>query len=697
MINLRNVTFEYGLQGSGVRALDNVTLNIAQGEFVAIVGASGSGKTTLMNVIGLMATPTSGEVAIAGVDATSLSADELAAVRNKKLGFIFQHFNLLARLSVLENVMLPAHYVEGPSASIGNYEQRALSLLAEFGLENHVGKAPALLSGGQKQRVAICRSLVLDPDVLLADEPTGALDSVNSAHVLDLLENLNTRGRTIVVITHDAKVAARAKSISDGQIISDVRNPEGKSKEKIQSTTGFDRPEDVWPKTSQPAYLSEVHLQDSVDKRKFFYFAETSFIAIKQAFANMSTHPVRSLLTVFGLAIGVSAIIFMLTLTSELRSAFKRFFDTKGGNSAWISVDGRESDRLGIARWQGLHIDSELPALTQFFAHYGQINPETGVESCQLRSRYQTGSGEIKGIDALSQFGDAEMKLAKGRFFKPSEVSESAISKVVILGKSAAESLFPFNTEAAAANEKYPIGEILSVEGDCPVALTLTVVGVLQEQDATFQNSLNASVWVPTRSLRSGGLSPYARRFVAVPNPGVSPIWLADSVKSYLTVLAQNKFPFRAMVPEKQIANINLMLSILGGLTVVVGGLCTLIGGIGVMNIMLVNIAERLREIGIRKAVGAKGFRIRNQFLVESTVLCSAAGIFGIAVGVLVSNLIMNVAAHFVPRYLDTKFVFDPLAVTIAIVSSVAAGFGFGLLPAKRAAAMDVVEALRQE
>jgi macrolide transport system ATP-binding/permease protein len=691
MINLRNVSFEYALATGGdespqgvFRALDGVDLSIGRGEFVAVVGASGSGKTTLMNVVGLMATPTSGEVDLAGVSTRGLDADHLAALRNRSLGFIFQHFNLLARLTALENVLLPAQYVEDGRVDLRELEVRARSLLVEFGLAGHEDKPPALLSGGQKQRVAICRALLLEPDVILADEPTGALDSANTARVLDLLEHLNARGKTIVIITHDPQVAARARRvvrIHDGRIVSDELTTRGRAEGEVEVN-------------ASSSSLSASSRPSS--SKRSWVAAALRFTAFRQAFANLAVNPVRSLLTVFGLAIGVSAIIIMLTLTGEASQAFRRFFDTKGGRSAWIGFDGREADRLGTGRWRGLHRDVEVPALSRFFARHGRIDPHTEESDCRFRSLMRTASGEVKGVSDLAQFRDAEMRLTKGRWFAPAEVAER-VEKVVILGSGAASALFPERSDAALGNPNFPLGEILSVRGGCPLDLTLTVVGVLEEQDSSFDDSINNAVWAPTLTLRRGGISSYTRSVVVVPREGVSPTWLAENVKTYLRAHTGDRYPFRAFIPEQQIARVNLMLNVLGALTVVVGGLCTIIGGIGVMNIMLVNIAERVREIGVRKALGAKGFRIRNQFIVESTTLCLAAGLVGVAAGVLVSNAAVFAAARLAPRYLEAGFAWDPVAVFVALASSVAAGFGFGMLPARRAAAMDVVEALRQE
>lgn len=223
MIELKNIYKIYGDGDGEIRALDGVSLTINKGEFVAIVGQSGSGKSTCMNIIGCLDVPTSGEYHLNGVDVSTMKDDELAAVRNKMIGFIFQQYNLIPKLSVLENVELPLIY-RGMSPK--ERHERALNALDRVGLKDRAKKMPSQLSGGQQQRVSIARALAGDPSLMLADEPTGALDSKTGKEVLEFLKKLNEQGNTIVMITHDNTIAAQAKRIvriQDGKIISDER------------------------------------------------------------------------------------------------------------------------------------------------------------------------------------------------------------------------------------------------------------------------------------------------------------------------------------------------------------------------------------------------------------------------------------------------------------------------------------------
>ena len=694
MIKLRNVNFEYTLKSAAgeqvFHALKNINLEIAQGEFVSIIGTSGSGKSTLMNVLGLMATPVvtpDSQVLVSSKETLLLDEDELSQMRNTHLGFVFQHFFLLPRLTVLENILLPVQYLDlalkEKMEETQGFKERAMSLLHEVGLFGQEHKFPATLSGGQKQRVAICRALILNPKIILADEPSGALDTVSTETILALLERLNSSGKTVIVITHDKKVAERSRRIvtlKDGEIVSDVMGS--------ASTKGL---------ASDQSLGAAPEKQQKEKKILLVRKTLEGLATTKQALANLFANPVRSLLTVFGLSIGVSSIIIMITLTSEAKEIFRRFFATAGSQSGYIMFDRRKADSLGSGRWRGLSVTRELPSINKYFEKYGTILAETEEEGCQVASQFSQATSTVKGVDSLKEFSVAEAKLTIGRYFSPSELSEGAASKVAILGKSAADKLFPKQVNAQNYQPNYPLGERVQIRGGCSISANLLVVGILDDLDATFDNSVNESLWVPTRTLLSSGSSNYARRFNVTSAAGVSPTWFTSNVEKFLSIQINDAYPLRSFVPEQQIAKVNMMINMLGALTIIVGALCTVIGGIGVMNIMLVNIAERIREIGIRKAIGAQRVKIRNQFVFESSVLCLMGGLLGLVIGLVVCNLAIYVAAQFIPKMIQYAFVFNVTAVAIALATSVAAGFGFGLLPARRAAKMDVVESLRSE
>jgi putative ABC transport system ATP-binding protein len=226
VIQLSEIYKIYGSDNTEVRALNGVNLVVDSGEYCSIMGASGSGKSTMMNVIGCLDRPSSGRYQLDGIDVAELNEKDLATVRNRKLGFVFQQFHLLPQLSALENVMLPMVYA---GVSSGERRQRALDALGRVGLGNRVNNRPNQLSGGQQQRVAIARAIVNRPIVLLADEPTGALDTKTTQEVLDIFEELNQSGMTVVMVTHEPEVARRTHRVvwfRDGQVLHDRLHPE---------------------------------------------------------------------------------------------------------------------------------------------------------------------------------------------------------------------------------------------------------------------------------------------------------------------------------------------------------------------------------------------------------------------------------------------------------------------------------------
>ena len=224
LIRTRDLVKVYQMGGTKIRALDGVSLQVDEGEFVALMGPSGSGKSTFMNVLGCLDRPTSGEYLLGGERVSEMTGDQLAAVRNRRIGFVFQHFNLLARTPAIENVELPLVYAGMPKKQ---RQEKARSMLERVGLGERAGHPPAQLSGGQQQRVAIARALVTEPLLIFADEPTGALDSRTSQEVMALFQQLNRQGMTVVLVTHEPEVARHARRIlrfRDGRIVSDEAN-----------------------------------------------------------------------------------------------------------------------------------------------------------------------------------------------------------------------------------------------------------------------------------------------------------------------------------------------------------------------------------------------------------------------------------------------------------------------------------------
>lgn len=681
LFQLNEVSYTYtAVHTPSYKALKSVNLQIGRGEFVAIIGPSGSGKSTLMHLLGIMADPSEGQLLIHGQDIALLSTNQKAELRNRSIGFLFQQFFLLPQLSVLENILLPGEY---GAAAQGEDElrARAFQLIQRFGLSGQEDKKPANLSGGQRQRVALCRALIMNPDILMCDEPTGALDSATAQEVLNTLAELHREGRTIIVITHDPEVAQKAGRIIrivDGKIISDdVNDP---TEMQLIRATSASTPTRATPSaTNKRGIISRIN-------RGLRYM----FVPTLQA---LRSQKLRTALTMTGLLLGVASVFIMLTLTGRVSSIFEEFFATQGSRKAFVSFDGRMADRTGAPRWRGLNINNDLPRLNAQLSTYGRLDANIDASGCKVIAGSANIEGSLVGVNSLLEARENDLRVAHGRLPMPNEFDRRMVARVALLGSDAAVKLFPAKNDSTSVS---PVGQHLIIRG-CEFEGILTVIGVLQPIDSLFDNGINSSIYVPSQTLVAGGASVYKSRFTAVPHDGVSPTWFAKHVIGKLTVHTGNQFPFRYFAAEQELEKFNLMMGILTGLTLVIGALCTIIGGIGVMNIMLVSVHERIQEIGIRKAVGAKNAHIRRQFLLESTGLCLLSGALGLLVGLAVSIAAFAIARMFLPRVENLSYQLDLTAVITSLAVSLGAGLLFGTWPARRAAALDVVDALKQE
>ncbi len=681
LFQLSEVSYTYtAVNTPPFRALKKLNLEISRGEFVAIIGPSGSGKSTLMHLLGVMADPTEGELRIRGKSISTLSTNEKAVLRNDFIGFLFQQFFLLPQLSVIDNILLPTEYQSQPETT-EELRTKAQKLIERFGLKGQEHKKPANLSGGQRQRVALCRALIMNPDVLLCDEPTGALDSSTAQEVLNTLAELHANGRTIIVITHDPEVARRAQRIIrivDGQIVSD--SPNGGA--SVQPQKEF-----VSVSTPNESKTTPFNVIQNI-MRVLKYM----FIPTLQA---LQTQKLRTALTMTGLLLGVSSVFIMLTLTGRVGTIFEDFFATQGSRKAFVSFDGRLADRTGAPRWRGLNIKSDLPKLNAQLQPLGRLDPNVDAGGCKIISSVANIQGSLSGVNSLQEARENDLRVQTGRLPMPHEFEHASTARIALLGSDAAIKLFPQRRGTSLPSDT-AIGQTIVVRG-CEFEGILRIVGILKPIDSLFDRGVNSTIYVPTQTLLAGGASIYKTHFTAVPAKDVSPTDFAKHVIGKLSLMTSDQFPFRYFAAERELEKFNLMLGILSGLTLVIGALCTLIGGIGVMNIMLVNVHERVQEIGIRKAVGARDSHIRGQFLLESTGLCLISGGLGLIVGLAVSAAAFMIARVFLPRVENLNFQLDFMAIGIALSVSLGAGLIFGTWPARRAAALDVVDALKQE
>lgn len=678
-IEIKDLSFRYGSGDNSFLALSDVNLTITPGEFVAITGPSGSGKSTLMNLLGTLATARDGHLAISGEQVGELDAEALAAHRNRSIGFVFQQFNLLPRLTVIENILLPVTYQSPPPTleEIDKLKARAKSLLQTLGIFDQANKLPALLSGGQKQRVAIARALLMDPEIILADEPTGALDSKTSQDVLNILFDLNQRGKTVLVITHDpevTKVCRRRIELRDGKIVTD----------EVQPGQKFDHP-----------ILGDSKLAKTTKSHPWLAKIQNHLGPLRDAWQALTSSRLRTALTSLGLIIGVSSIIIMMTLGTAAQKVILNIFNQAGADRIYVGLDYRKVRSGGFAGfWQGLDIDNDLPGIQSAFENYGRIIPLGNNSPQKFFAGGRQFDARVQPLYSLNEFFDEGLRLARGRLISPKEMHEGA--RVAIVGSDFADGMFPEQYTGRVTNPKFPIGEIVSIRGN--LFTHVTIVGVLKKRDTTFESrEANTDVFVPMTTFNQYTGNRFTTWLAVVPHEGVKHRWLADSVQNYLQLKTGNKYPFRASVPEEQISRIMLFITVFQGLTALIGGLCIIVGGIGIMNIMLVTITERVREIGLRKALGAPPRAITNQFLTECILLCTVSGLVGTGVGLVFCNLVGWLSHKALPDTIPAQFLFYLPGVALGLGTAILSGVAFGMMPALKASKLDPSEALRSE
>jgi macrolide transport system ATP-binding/permease protein len=642
ILELTDIQKHYKNGDTVVRALDGVSLTIKRGEFVAIMGQSGSGKSTLMNIVGCLDRPTSGSYRVLGKEAANLSADELAALRRETFGFVFQKYNLLATATAGENVEIPSVY-----AGLAKHKraERAVGLLRRLGLGDRTDHRPSELSGGQQQRVAIARALVNDPPVILADEPTGALDSRSGDEVLALLKQLHAEGRTIILITHAENVAQHASRIvriQDGRILEDSGAARGTAADSVA--------------------------QEDYDLSRGVTLAASVQEALVTAWRSLRVNIFRTVLTLLGIIIGVAAVVAMLAVGEGSRQKVLDRISSFGTNLMLIRPGAAGIRNAGdiatlvpedAAALKTLpNIEAALPERsTRTTVRFGSIDYQTSVQ----------GTGE--------DFPKArDWPVAEGQFFNADDMKQYAA--VVVLGRSVAKTLFP--------DDGSPIGKYVLMRN-----VPFLVIGVMTEKGASPNGSDQDDViFVPinTGLVRLFGRSYLSSITIKVKNTADLAA-TQESVEALLRARHKTEdFSVRNMASFLQAAmeTQDTFTLLLG----TVAAISLLVGGIGVMNIMLVSVVERTREIGIRMATGARMRDILLQFNIEAAVVCAAGGILGILVGV---------GAGLVLRYTGMSVIFSVTPAVLAFVCASATGLIFGYLPARKAAQLDPVIALASE
>ncbi len=639
LLHLDDVSRHYPGGEGVVKALNKASLTIHAGEFVAIMGQSGSGKTTLMNILGCLDRPSEGKYTVLGRNVADLDADELAALRRDTFGFVFQRYNLLATSTAVENVEIPAIYagMEKPERSV-----RAKKLLTQLGLGERAGHKPSQLSGGQQQRVAIARALMNDPPVILADEPTGALDSKSGQDVMALLKTLNDAGRTVILITHDEKVASHAKRvihILDGRIVDDGA-------------------ENMQPASTAPA----TH-----PVRKAAGFIAEMGEAAKTAMRALRANLFRTALTLLGIVIGVAAVVAMLAVGNGSKQDVLDRISSMGTNL--LSV------RPGLAGFRGA---GDIVTMVTGDADAIADLPNVEAVVPERSGRMTLRAGSIDYATSVQGTGPAfpsvqNWVVDKGNFFTQRDVDTRA--PVIVLGQTVLKTLFPYDDD--------PVGQYILV-GNIP----FQVIGTLQSKGAGFGGDQDDAAYVP---ITTGMTRLFGQNHLNGITIKITDLNMMDATQDAVTQLLIKRHRAEDFRVRNMASILETATSTQNTLTVLLGTIAAislLVGGIGVMNIMLVSVTERTREIGIRMATGARARDIMLQFNTESLVVCLIGGLMGIAVGVGAAQ----VAALFYVNVL-----LSPGPAILAFTCAVATGLLFGWLPARKAAALDPVVALSSE
>jgi len=645
IIEIENINKYFGEGENRVHVLKNISFEIKKGEFIAIIGQSGSGKSTLMNILGCLDRVTDGSYKIDGREISRFSKDELSELRQQKFGFIFQRYNLISTLTALENVALPAIYA-GLSEKERN--SRAEELLVKLGLGDKIKNKPNQLSGGQQQRVSIARALMNGGEIILADEPTGALDSKSGERVMKILTALHKEGHTIILVTHDKNIANYANriiEIKDGEIYND----------------------------SVKKFETEV-IKDSVKKinqvKKNLFYSKAQFLeSLKMATNAIITHKMRSLLTMLGIIIGIASIICVVALGNGSQQKILSDINSLGTNTLDI-FNGRGRGDRNANKKRNLTIKDADFLRKQFYTE--SVTPNVnGSGTLTYGNKSYTAS--LRGVGE-EYFNVKGLELDTGKLFNRDDVING--SQVVVIDENSRSQLF---------KDKNPIGEILIFN-----KRPLKIIGSVITKNNMSMNSSDLVLYTPYTTAMNRIIGDNHINSITMKIKDNVDMQIAEKdVTNILTIRHKAKDFFIMNVDtlkktvESTTNTMKLLISCIACISLVVGG-------IGVMNIMLVSVTERTREIGIRMAIGAKQRNILQQFLIEAILICLIGGVLGVGISVTFGIIFNMVIKNF-------TMIFSIFSIVAAVLCSTMIGVIFGYMPAKNASELDPINALSRD
>jgi len=643
LISLRGVSRSYRAGDQVTTVLSGIDLDIRPGESVAIIGQSGSGKSTLMNLMGCLDTPSAGTYLFAGRDVAGMDHGARAKLRREHFGFIFQRYQLLPDLDALANVEMPAVYNGTPR---GVRRTAARAILTQLGLADRGHHRPSELSGGQQQRVSVARALINGGEVILADEPTGALDSASGADLLALLDDLHARGHTIIIVTHDPAIAARAQrviEIKDGRITADTRKT----------------PAPGTPRLALPAAGSSGPLAALGRLRE----------ALRMAVRAMVAHKLRSFLTMLGIIIGIASVVSMVALGTGSQKRVLENIASIGTSTIEIRKGTGFGDRRAAAITTLVPGDA-LALAQQPYAT--SVSPEVQT-TVPVTRREVTSTLQVRGVGA-GYFDVGGFAVMAGAVFGPQAVAVR--DQVAVIDANAAGTFF--------ADGSDPVGQTLLLN-----RVPVRVIGVVKAAGQGFGSS-SPRVYLPytTAAARLTGRTTLDSISVRVADS--TDMALAEQLITDLMLSRHGTQDFFLVNSDTIRDTITSTAQTLSLLVAAIAVISLMVGGIGVMNIMLVSVTERTREIGVRIAVGARRSDIIAQFLIEAVLVCLIGGAIGVALAVGGGYAAAQVISVF-------RLEFSPAIAAAAFGASSAIGILFGYLPARSASRLDPVAALARD